>query len=386
MSNIKKLYIDISLNGNIKGSLDYNYKSNTDPDSNYKYILVPTEKIITKELLNKSKYNKDKIKLFFSNTALKSFISKIPKSQEDKSKNIIEENIKLILSLIFNVNSAFYVKGKKFIIRKRYSDFRLNSSIKKFIHKSYDNLIDEVIDKQLKKELSIINKRKKRLEKLKKNLESDKEQLAKLKKKYPFIDYTDDVLKSWVEEQIYSKQTFFNDVDKYANDIVKLLNNDPKNKVDNKQFKYVKDEGIKLVEDKSSGVNCSITLFLIDGKNPRMAERRLTCRNRKNNIIKLLNKLTEPLRESKKTTDLTKTQKLLKYTLGSKELKEDTKTKYHIDKMIGPLYSKKGYKAYHTKKKSNQDKKNQDNEKKTRKRELATRDLKKLRELLKNNI
>lgn len=84
--SIKKLNITINLNGNVKGSINYIYNTNTNPQSQNRSIYFTTDYLITPESLNRSGLRVDKKSIFLNINTFKKFLFQISEYKKDKIK------------------------------------------------------------------------------------------------------------------------------------------------------------------------------------------------------------------------------------------------------------------------------------------------------------
>ena len=339
MANIAKLYIKVKLNGDITGTIDeYNYMINSDPKSKYKSIYLTKQYILKKQIINDSKYrNKEKL-IFLEPDALRQIIAKVKKSKTETEKSpgdIIKDNINLILSILFPPNSNFYVKGKRFIIKK--TEVPNIDSYDNAKLQNYNALEDELFDKEQASELIKLKTLKARFTKFLGKLDNDTTK-SDFIKKYPIIDADNDKLKTTAATNVIKRLSTNKgilEVNDYGKKKVKLLNLKAAKKGSNILYKYVNNKGIQYTEDKSLGVHCTITLYLLDAKHPMLSQLRHNCKTTKKNISKLYKQIT-------RKTSFKKPESESESEEEEEEEEEEPKPKYTVDTLVHPLFSNDG--------------------------------------------
>ena len=327
MDSISKLYIKIDLDGDITGTIDdYDYTVNTSPKSlsGNKSVYITKKYLLNKKHLLESSYKDDLKSIFLNKSTLRDMIVSLPTTVIKNSNNkystkagkddIIKNNIELIISLFFPKKSFFYVKGVKFVIDNKTVHYKVHPHVAdKSNLLTYDDLEDELLDKLESKEH----------EKLKKKQDKYKKYLLKLssadqglfKKEHKLLNYTDSQLENKARTNTLSiliGTMGSKLINNYGEKKVNELNDKLKKKGKRSLYKYVNDKGIRLIEDKSTGIHCTVTLYLLDSKTPTHSRLKHTCKTRKQKIKSIYNEIL-----TGKKSQITSTKSIPKYTVDT---------------------------------------------------------------------
>jgi len=260
----------------------------------------------------------------------------IQEKQEKLEENIINKNIELILALFFKVNSNFYVKGKKFIIKRRPVISKTTAYIPNEKY-SYTRLSSEYLDKETpSKVLELTAKSEslmKRYEQIRLNSPKNADDFLRTWDR-DFLVIPGDTrpakdigrIKDHETHIIATAETMLlgdYKFKKFISDKIYDLENEPYNKHNNIKYRYFPNQGIKLKENSVKSKSITIELFILDGKNTKKEMKKYNCKTKKNKIRMTLYDVFgikyDPAKESK------------------------IKPNHYSNLMHHPLYSNPGY-------------------------------------------